>query len=235
MPENLRLNICLNVKEIYQKYGLKNILRKRIEKIEKAILQKDYFIKEYSRDPSIESLINKQFTPSKTAQNGLNFVTKGEEESLCSKEQPEEIINIFKLIYILVGQDYTNINPQKLIEHLIVEVFPILGVENISKIKYYKLYLESLFLNYISKNTDFTDKQYEEMIKIIHENPKILSSSDLLKLSRSVSYMTFILKELYEFSSQKTNDGTSLFSLRKAKKELNGLNEKLSILKSYFN
>ena len=81
----------------------------------------------------MEALINKQFTPSKTAQNGLNFVTKDEEHNLCKKEQPEEILNVFRLIYILINEPYTQIPPQKLIENLTSGIFEKLGAENLSK------------------------------------------------------------------------------------------------------
>ncbi len=78
-------------------------------------------------------MIIKQFTPSKTAQNGLNFVTKDEENNLCKKEQPEEILNVFRLVYILLNEPLINIPPQKLIENLTTVVFEKLGVENLSK------------------------------------------------------------------------------------------------------
>ena len=79
-----------------------------------------------------ENLINKTFNPSKTAQNGLNFVTKEEETSLATKEQPEEILNIFKLIHIIVNEDYEQIKPDELIENLTKNIFAKLNVENLS-------------------------------------------------------------------------------------------------------
>ncbi len=45
-------------------------------------------------------MISKQFIPSKTAQNGLNFITKDEESNLIKKEQSPDIINVFKFILI---------------------------------------------------------------------------------------------------------------------------------------
>jgi hypothetical protein len=48
--------------------------------------------------------LDKTFTPSKTAQNGLNFITIQEENNLCTKDQPQEIVNIFKLIYIYLNE-----------------------------------------------------------------------------------------------------------------------------------
>jgi len=90
----------------------------------------------YLTDNTLESLINKQFNPSKTAQNGLNFVTKEEENNLLKKDQPEEILNVFRLIYILLNEDYKDITPQKIIENLNTKIFARMGVENISKINF---------------------------------------------------------------------------------------------------
>lgn len=75
--------------------------------------------------------------------------------------------------------------------------------------------LENLFLNYISKNTDLSDKQYELIESILKENPKILSSPDLLKINRCVSYMTFILKEICDYICARLPNETPLFGIRK--------------------
>jgi hypothetical protein len=78
-------------------------------------------------------LLTKQFAPSKTAQNGLNFVTKDEEANLCQKQQNEEILNVFKLIYIFINEDYSNIPDDQLISNLTNNIYPKLGIESLSK------------------------------------------------------------------------------------------------------
>lgn len=60
---------------------------------------------------------------------------------------------------------------------------------------------------------------------MIKDHPKLLSSPDLLKLNRCVSYMTFIIKEIYDYYSLKTSDGTLVFKLRKAKANIQKLKE----------
>lgn len=57
------------------------------------------------------------------------------------------------------------------------------------------------------------------------ENPRLLSSSNLLKIRRSVSYMTFILKEIVEFICETTDDGKNLYVLRQYRKEYDRLND----------
>ncbi len=75
------------------------------------------------------------------------------------------------------------------------------------------------------KNAEFSELQFEKMCNIVKENPKILSPPDLLKINRSVSYMTFILKEIYESVSLKTPEGESVFHIRKLYKKVNEINK----------
>jgi hypothetical protein len=79
--------------------------------------------------------------------------------------------------------------------------------------------LESLFINHISKNIHFSEKQLDNIIDHVQRFPKILSSSDYLKINRSVSYMTFFLKEVYDYCTTKIN-GTFASVLRKIKEEI---------------
>ncbi len=71
------------------------------------------------------------FTPSKTAQNGLNFINKDEENNLITKDQPEEISNIFKLIYFYLNETIPNGN---IIEYLIKNLLNKFNCENLSNI-----------------------------------------------------------------------------------------------------
>ena len=82
---------------------------------------------------TVEAQVSKAFTPSKTAQNGLNFITKDEELNLSKKEQPNEIINIFKLIYMIVDEEYEYIPQNQIISNFIKVVLPKLKGENLSK------------------------------------------------------------------------------------------------------
>ncbi len=84
-------------------------------------------------DPNTSALISKMFTPSKIASNGLNFFTKEDENNLCKKEQTEEILDVFRIIYIILNENYSDIPNNKLIENLFNNVMPKLKVENLSK------------------------------------------------------------------------------------------------------
>ena len=76
--------------------------------------------------------MNRPFAPSKTAINGLNFVTTIEEQNLLKKEQPIEIINVFKLIYVLMNESLENIEENTIIENLLNTVLPRIKVDSLS-------------------------------------------------------------------------------------------------------
>jgi hypothetical protein len=72
-----------------------------------------------------------------------------------------------------------------------------------------------------------TEEQVGKMAKLIEENPKIFSSGDLTKLNRSVSFMSYILKEMYDFVTIKY-EGVSILSLRLLKKEIDEIKTSLT-------
>jgi hypothetical protein len=108
----------------------------QLKDIFSLVLSRRKEINEYLVDPSINHLVSKQFNPSKTAINGLNFITKDDEINLQNKEQNEKIINLFKLIYIFLNISYTIIPEEKLIEHLLKDIFPKLKIDSLSILKY---------------------------------------------------------------------------------------------------
>lgn len=90
--------------------------------------------KRVKKDLTVEVQVSKPFTPSKTAQNGLNFITRDEESNLSKKEQPNEIINIFRLIYMIVDEEYEYLPQNQIISNFIQVLLPKLKGENLSKI-----------------------------------------------------------------------------------------------------
>jgi hypothetical protein len=59
------------------------------------------------------------------------------------------------------------------------------------------------------------DNQYSNMIELIQNNPKLLMSPELIKFNRSVSYMTFLLKEAFDYVTQKVGENILLYKLRR--------------------
>ena len=86
-------------------------------------------------------------------------------------------------------------------------------------------------MNYITPNLKFTQEQYDAMCELIKENPNLLSPSDLLRMNRCLSYMSFFLREIYDFCSAKLSDGTPAFKIRLIKSELIVLREKFFLMK----
>jgi len=79
-------------------------------------------------------LSSKTFVPSKVALSGLNFFNKEEENNLVTKENtPEEILNVFRLIFIMLNESVDNVQPNKYIDYLVTEIFPKYKIENMSK------------------------------------------------------------------------------------------------------
>jgi hypothetical protein len=81
-------------------------------------------------------LSSKTFAPSKVAMSGLNFFNKEEEMNLATKENsPEEILNVFRLIFIMLNENVDNVHPNKYIDYLVTEIFPKYKIESMSKPK----------------------------------------------------------------------------------------------------
>ena len=49
---------------------------------------------------------------------------------------------------------------------------------------------------------------------ILKDFPKLLVSSEIMKVNRAVAYMSFLLKDIWDFSDTKGPDGTNLTLVR---------------------
>ena len=164
------------------------------------------------------------FSPNKTAKNGLMFISKEDEKNLIENEQPEEIIIIFKVVLLLLEEDISKIENNKILQYLFVDIFQKYKVENI----------QNLFLNHIINKVHLLGKKYINDINVIIGNkPELLTPAEVLKYNRNVSYMTFIIKDIYNFLLEKTDDGIFFYELREFNKQLIVLNKKLERLKKF--
>ena len=69
------------------------------------------------------------------------------------------------------------------------------------------------------------------MIDFATKHNHILVSNELLSLNRSISYVTFTTKEIFEFLSTKLNDGNYAYYIRRANvllKKYNDIFKKLT-------
>lgn len=174
------------------------------------------------------------FVPSKTGKNGLNFVRTEDENNLVNKEQPEEILEFFKVIYVLLKEPFKDIPKNELIIYMKNTLFPKFGVDSFSKQTFLNIFLiETLIISYMVNNVSISEEQYNSLCTIYQTNPKILNSSDFLKLNRSVSYMTFIIKELFDYCTAKTIDGLPIFKLRESAKKIQNLKDDIEKMHKY--
>ena len=93
------------------------------------IIFKLYFF----QNPLIENLLSGNFIPSKTGKNGLNFVRGDDENNLINKEQPDEIKEFFKVIYILLKEPFENLPDCDIIINIKTTIFPKYNVDSFSK------------------------------------------------------------------------------------------------------
>ena len=63
----------------------------------------------------------------------------------------------------------------------------------------------------------YNEDQMNKFTSILEDKPKLLSSHELLKISKPISYLSFIMKEIYDYENLKTADGISVSILRKIK------------------
>ena len=79
-------------------------------------------------------------------------------------------------------------------------------------------------------NFEMDETRFNNIDSIIKSNPKILSSPEMSKVNRAISYMTFFFKEIHEYFSLKTADGVYFFIIRNKLNELNRLKQEIKRL-----
>jgi hypothetical protein len=209
-------------KTVHEKYSVKDVVRDYSHLIaDKINKSEEYFKNFFLKNPENEILLNRGFRPSKTAQNCLNFITKNDESNLpldVDANSSEEIANIFKIIYILLKQNPNKVKNEMLVENLFNKIMVNLKIQNLSK--NYILILETLFLNIICHNLTLNTEQYTKIIEIIEMNKQILNSAYVLRFNKIASYITFIIKEIYDYITLRTEDGLLLLNLKKKYHEL---------------
>ena len=214
-----KIKLILNQNELYKHYSSQNLFKEYYLHIEKEFTEISQLLLKYDMNK-----ICIPFSPNKTAKNGLMFISKEDEKNLIENEQPEEIIIIFKVVLLLLEEDISKIENNKILQYLFIDIFQKYKVENI----------QNLFLNHIINKVHLLGKKYINDINVIIGNkPELLTPAEVLKYNRNVSYMTFIIKDIYNFLLEKTDDGIFFYELREFNKQLIVLNKKLERLKKF--
>jgi len=87
-------------------------------------------------------------------------------------------------------------------------------------------------MNLVSNSLILSEDQIYQIDDIMNKsNNLVLDFNSIAKISKTFSLMTFILKELIDFSTKKTNKGKLMVSLRKEKLKIeNMIQEKEKII-----
>lgn len=60
---------------------------------------------------------------------------------------------------------------------------------------------------------------------------KVLNTAELMRLNKSVSYMSYLLKDVCEYILLKTSSGAPIYNLRKIKEDINTIK---NIIEKYY-
>ena len=113
-----------------------------------------------------------------------------------------------KLIYVLIDENFDDLNDNSIIKHLFTIVFPRLKVNS----------LKSFFQNILNNNLKMKASQITQFLSLLNDFPCVCNTAELIKINRSMAYLSFIFKDIRDFISKKTEDG--LFYLEELRHEI---------------
>ena len=180
--------------------------------IKEKINKNKKILEKYINDPEISNLINDKFKPTNTALDVLKFLTKNEENNLTIKEQSKEIHNFFKFTALVLNQKLAeNMENENLIKSFFILNIP--SDKTLSKNIIY-LNLEEYLIELLKNIYLIDDKRFDLVFTFFKENPDVVNSNNLVKINRVCSYMSFLVKQIFEYYSAKAADGFYLYKLR---------------------
>ena len=153
----------------------------------------------------------KKLSPSITAQNCLNFFTKKVQASFINSGS-EEVKNIIRCIYILLNYEINDFNQSN--EFLIKNLLQKFKLGDLSK-NYFLIKLESLFFKVIYlevfiKNS-ISPLQISNFNLIINKCSKLLKPSEISNINLGASYISYSIKEIYEYLNMiQTEEGKKI-------------------------
>ena len=213
-----KYNLILYNPTIYKSFGgdIKFLLEDKKNEIKSKINELESFLNNYG---DLENYISKEFAPSKTAQNSLLFVKRDEIEKIIkSGNIQKEINNIFKILFYIFDIPFDeDLKDEELLNYFVSEVFDKNDIKD----------LKSLESNYFANHKDLniSREKCEKINAIISSDEKVISSVDIAKICRNISYCTLLIRECHEYLNIKTLDGVPIYELK----------EKYKLLQEYKN
>jgi len=214
-----KIKIILNNKEIYNNINIKDLIKELLKNIEIEYNNKKNILNKYDN-----IILNQKFIPNVAYSNGLNFLTKNEIEILISKNQSKEILNIFKIILFFLGEDFSDIEDNNLLQYFFNNIY-----------KKYKIFsIKELILKQLIKNIQNIPIEFiKKAINLNKSNKDTLSPAMVFRHSRCVSYITFIINDLYKYITFKLDNGLFLYELWDIKNKTEKMQNKINKLKMY--
>ena len=152
------------------------------------------------------------------------FIKKDEILNIIKKGDIPDIINkLFKLLLIIFDIKFDEtLENENLLNYFVAEVMDKNNVKD----------LKEFATHYFSTYNDLrmSKEKVEKVNTIVDSEEKILSSTDVAKINRNISYSTMLLRDCYEYLNSKTLDDVPYYELREKNKLLQEYKDKLSIL-----
>ena len=208
---------------IYKSFGsnLQFLLDDKKKDLQEKIEEIESFLNNYG---DLETYLTKEFVPSKTAQNSLMFIKKDEILNIIKKGDIPDIINkLFKLLLIIFDIEFDEtLENENLLNYFITEVIDKNNVKD----------LKQFATSYFSTNNDLrmSKEKVEKVNAIVDSEEKILSTTDVAKINRNISYTIMLFRDCYDYLNSKTLDDVPYYELREKNKLLKEYKDKLSIL-----
>ena len=222
---------CLRLTErvLFSLYSpkLKELIpKKQILEMNKIYL-KDKLDELEKRIEKCDNKLKTKFNASKTAEITLNFITVSIETEfklnafagIDDESDKKYCDNYVKLLYLILGENYENIENEMLIKNLYKKI----EEKNYQNIKDYLFYL---YIQNKEENKSLVN--IDKINEIIKASPDILNFKITTKLDKFIVYTSIILNEIIKFANERTD---TIKLKNDCKKFIDIINMKLNLYK----
>ena len=123
--------LITNSKQLLSQFSIIDLIKQTISNLELNYNKLNEYVSKYNINQFEEP-----FKYNEKSKEKLNLITQNNEIDLCSKSQPFIIINLFTIIYIILGENYLEIPTKNLIINLYQTIFKKYKINSISKFNY---------------------------------------------------------------------------------------------------
>ena len=195
--------------------------------LKSKLYSKEEILRDYQENLSLKKInyleYDKQFIlfkPSKSVQCFFGFINKEQENKFIQKhnkfnsndENDVILFNMFKILYIILNKEISS-NDNDLIKDFFDKIYKELKIDN----------LKNCILNIISPNFTLSKVQLNTINMIFKNFPKIIDNNYFKTLQNDKISFTICLfiKEIYQYSKKKFQNGKHMIMYLYEKNELN--------------